>query len=228
MIKYLNGENFKKNLSNNVESIYHFSVADYYDPNNINFGKLRVFNVERIMPKGGFDLHQHRNLELINYVLDGKLSYKDSLNNYLVLNKGDIQHISAGKGIYHSELNLEESDLHLIHIWILPDKRSTEPTHSLYETEYLPKNIFHKVISQTGPLVINQDVNIYILKLEQGKEVTFKIEDNRQGYFVQISGESIINNINIKANDALEVFEELLIINALTDSHFILIEMKKN
>lgn len=228
MIKYLNGENFKKSLSNNVESIYHFSVADYYDPNNINFGKLRVFNVERILPKSGFDLHQHRNLELINYVLDGKLSYKDSLNNFLVLNKGDIQHISAGKGVYHSELNLEDSDLHLIHIWILPNKRSTEPTHSIYETASLEINKFHKVASPTGPLEINQDVNIYILKLDSNNETFFKIEENRQGYFVQISGESIVNNINFKKNDALEVIEEVLSIKALTDSHFILIEMRKS
>lgn len=228
MIKYLHSNNFKKIVNKNIESIYHFSNANYYDPNNINFGKLRVFNDEVFKPGAGFDLHLHRNLEIITYVIEGSLTHKDSLNNYLTLKAGDIQHMSAGKGIYHSEFNEGDQDLKLIQIWILPEKRNLDPTHSLFETKNLELNQLHKVASkEDAPLLVNQDVNIYILRLEKDKEINFEVLESRQAYLVSIEGSSIINQIKVKDKDALEVIEENLSIKALTDSHFIIIEMKK-
>ncbi|HHX00001.1 MAG TPA: pirin family protein [Acholeplasmataceae bacterium] len=228
MIKYLHSNNFKKIVNKNIESIYHFSNANYYDPNNINFGKLRVFNDEVFKPGAGFDLHLHRNLEIITYVIEGSLTHKDSLNNYLTLKAGDIQHMSAGKGIYHSEFNEGDQDLKLIQIWILPEKRNLDPTHSLFETKNLELNQLHKVAcKEDAPLLVNQDVNIYILRLEKDKEINFEVLESRQAYLVSIEGSSIINQIEVKDKDALEVIEENLSIKALTDSHFIIIEMKK-
>jgi len=228
MIKYLHSNNFKKIVNKNIESIYHFSNANYYDPNNINFGKLRVFNDEVFKPGAGFDLHLHRNLEIITYVIEGSLTHKDSLNNYLTLKAGDIQHMSAGKGIYHSEFNEGDQDLKLIQIWILPEKRNLDPTHSLFETKNLELNQLHKVAcKEDAPLLVNQDVNIYILRLEKDKEINFEVLESRQAYLVSIEGSSIINQIKVKDKDALEVIEENLSIKALTDSHFIIIEMKK-
>ena len=228
MIKYLHSNNFKKIVNKNIESIYHFSNANYYDPNNINFGKLRVFNDEVFKPGAGFDLHLHRNLEIITYVIEGSLTHKDSLNNYLTLKAGDIQHMSAGKGIYHSEFNEGDQDLKLIQIWILPEKRNLDPTHSLFETKNLELNQLHKVASkEDAPLLVNQDVNIYILRLEKDKEINFEVLESRQAYLVSIEGSSIVNQIEVKDKDALEVIEENLSIKALTDSHFIIIEMKK-
>lgn len=228
MIKYLHSNNFKKIVNKNIESIYHFSNANYYDPNNINFGKLRVFNDEVFKPGAGFDLHLHRNLEIITYVIEGSLTHKDSLNNYLTLEAGDIQHMSAGKGIYHSEFNEGDQDLKLIQIWILPEKRNLDPTHSLFETKNLELNQLHKVAcKEDAPLLVNQDVNIYILRLEKDKEINFEVLESRQAYLVSIEGSSIINQIEVKDKDALEVIEENLSIKALTDSHFIIIEMKK-
>lgn len=228
MIKYLHSNNFKKIVNKNIESIYHFSNANYYDPNNINFGKLRVFNDEVFKPGAGFDLHLHRNLEIITYVIEGSLTHKDSLNNYLTLKAGDIQHMSAGKGIYHSEFNEGDQDLKLIQIWILPEKRNLDPTHSLFETKNLELNQLHKVASkEDAPLLVNQDVNIYILRLEKDKEINFEVLESRQAYLVSIEGSSIVNQIKVKDKDALEVIEENLSIKALTDSHFIIIEMKK-
>lgn len=228
MIKYLHSNNFKKIVNKNIESIYHFSNANYYDPNNINFGKLRVFNDEVFKPGAGFDLHLHRNLEIITYVIEGSLTHKDSLNNYLTLKAGDIQHMSAGKGIYHSEFNEGDQDLKLIQIWILPEKRNLDPTHSLFETKNLELNQLHKVAcKEDAPLLVNQDVNIYILRLEKDKEINFEVLESRQAYLVSIEGRSIVNQIEVKDKDALEVIEENLSIKALTDSHFIIIEMKK-
>lgn len=228
MIKYLHSNNFKKIVNKNIESIYHFSNANYYDPNNINFGKLRVFNDEVFKPGAGFDLHLHRNLEIITYVIEGSLTHKDSLNNYLTLKAGDIQHMSAGKGIYHSEFNEGDQDLKLIQIWILPEKRNLDPTHSLFETKNLELNQLHKVAcKEDAPLLVNQDVNIYILRLEKDKEINFEVLESRQAYLVSIEGRSIVNQIKVKDKDALEVIEENLSIKALTDSHFIIIEMKK-
>lgn len=228
MIKYLHSNNFKKIVNKNIESIYHFSNANYYDPNNINFGKLRVFNDEVFKPGAGFDLHLHRNLEIITYVIEGSLTHKDSLNNYLTLKAGDIQHMSAGKGIYHSEFNEGDQDLKFIQIWILPEKRNLDPTHSLFETKNLELNQLHKVAcKEDAPLLVNQDVNIYILRLEKDKEINFEVLESRQAYLVSIEGRSIVNQIEVKDKDALEVIEENLSIKALTDSHFIIIEMKK-
>jgi len=228
MIKYLSRNNFKKSISENIERIYHFSVAEYYDPNNINFGKLRVFNDEIIKKGGGFDFHTHRNIEIITYILKGKLTYKDSLNNYLDLTAGMVQHVSAGKGIVQREMNLEEEDLKLIQIWILPDKRNLEPTHSIYDASKINLNSFFKVAANTdAPLIINQDVNIYLLKLEPNKKTSFKMNEDRQGYLVQIEGEAIINTIHMQEKDALEIYEEDLNIKAISFSNIILIEMKK-
>lgn len=229
MIKYLDLHDLVKSDKDLIQSIYHFSIADYVDPDNINFGKLRVLNDEIIKPNGGFDLHSHRNLEILSYIIEGELTHKDSLNNFVVLKKGDLQFMSTGKGIYHSELNKTDADLRLLQIWILPSSRNLEPEHTVINTnKYLVQNELFKVVSHSdAPITINQDINLYILKLDSDKELDFEVGIDRQAYIVQIEGYSNINGFNLKEKDALQTVEDNLHIKSKIDSHILIIEMKK-
>lgn len=229
MIKYLDYNDLVKSDKDLIQSIYHFSIANYFDPDNINFGKLRVLNDEIFKPAGGFDLHLHRNLEILSYIIDGELTHKDSLNNYVILKEGNLQYMSAGKGVYHSEFNKTDSDLRLLQIWILPNTRNLDPTHTVIDTnQYLKPNELFKVASLNDtPIKINQDVNIYILKLKEKKELEFEVGIDRQAYLVQIEGISNINGFKLKAKDALKSIEDNLHIISQSDSHILIIEMKK-
>ena len=171
----------------------------------------------------------HRNLEILSYIIEGELTHKDSLNNFITLKKGDIQYMSTGKGIYHSEINNTEVDLRLLQIWILPNARNLEPKQSFIDTnKYLvPNELFKAVSLSEAPIIINQDINLYLLKLDKDKEIDFEVNVDRQAYVVQIEGSSNINEFNLQAKDALQSVEENLHIKSSIDSHIIIIEMKK-
>lgn len=229
MIKHLDQNDFATSNKNLIKSIHHFSFGEYNNPDNINFGKLRVLNDEVIQPPGGYDLHFHRNLEILSYIVEGQLTHKDSLHNYVTLEKGFLQHMSAGKGIYHSEFNTGSNDLKIIQFWLLPSIRNLNPIYNFIDTKLLIKNNeLTKIASlNDSPIIINQDVNIYILKLEKEREVNFEVNEDRQAYLVQIEGKSNINGFNLKPNDALKAIENNLNIKALFASHMLIIEMKK-
>ena len=121
MLKKLPKENMGKSNLGWLESRFHFSFAEYRNPNNMNFGVLRVLNDDIVHPESGFDTHPHANMEIISYVVNGEITHKDSMGNSEVLKRGEVQYLSAGDGIYHSEHNLHKSDdLRLLQIWILP------------------------------------------------------------------------------------------------------------
>lgn len=229
MIKYLSLNDLVKSDKDLIQSIYHFSIADYIDPDNINFGKLRVLNDEIFKPNGGFDLHLHRNLEILSYIIEGELTHKDSLNNFIAIKKGDLQFMSTGKGIYHSEFNKTETDLRLLQIWILPSTRNLEPQHSIIDTNkyIIPNQLFKAVSLSDAPIIINQDINLYILKLDSNRELDFEVSIERQAYLVQIEGSSNINGFTLREKDALQSVEDNLNIKSNIDSHILIIEMRK-
>jgi redox-sensitive bicupin YhaK (pirin superfamily) len=210
MIKKLNKENMGTSNLGWLESRFHFSFAQYYNPQNINFGCLRVLNDDIIHPDSGFDTHPHENMEIVTYITQGELTHKDSMGNEEILTRGEVQYLSAGDGIFHSEHNLNiTKDLKLLQIWILPPKI---------------------VSPQEGdaPIKLYQDVNFYVSELDASKELRYEINPNRQIYFVQIEGSSAINGITLENGDACEITEEnLLKINAIKNSHFLFIEMEK-
>jgi redox-sensitive bicupin YhaK (pirin superfamily) len=230
MIKHLDFNDFATSKTELINSIYHFSFGEYRNPNNINFGKLRVLNDEIIKPTGGYKLHEHRNLEILTFVIQGELTHKDSLNNITTLKAGFLQHITSGKGMYHSEFNLGNTDSRILSIWILPNVRNLEPSYNLIDTnDYLEDNTFIKIASlNDATIIINQDINLYILKLKDEKEISFEILADRQAYLVQIEGRTNINGFDLKPKDALKIIEHNLIIKALADSYILLIEMKKD
>jgi len=214
-----------------LRSIFHFSFAEYFNPLNINFGALRVINDDLIEPNEGFDTHPHQDMEIITYVIDGELTHQDSMGNKRTLSRGQVQYMSAGTGVFHSEHNYGDKLLRLLQIWVFPDKKGYSPNYGDYIFEWdLRKNKWlHLVSGQQGnaPIKINQDVNFYVVELDKGNEITFEVNKNRQAYLVQIEGESQINDVTMKERDGLEIIEEDVTIKAVDCSHILVIEMKK-
>ncbi|WP_026476518.1 pirin family protein [Alkaliphilus transvaalensis] len=214
-----------------LQALFHFSFGDYYDPNNKKFGVLRVFNDDIIAPKTGFDTHPHRDMEIITYIIEGKLTHEDSMGNKSSITRGQVQYMSAGTGVFHSEHNLEDEPIRSLQIWILPDAKDHTPNYGDQKFEWDErKNKWLHIISDkngSAPIKINQDTNFYVIELDQGKEIDFPVKENRQAYLVQIEGNSTINNIKLETRDALEIYEEDIKIMADETSHFILIEMAK-
>ena len=179
-----------------LKSKFHFSFADYYNPNNIKFGVLRVLNDDRVETNTGFDTHPHRDMEIISYVVDGELTHGDSMGNKRTLSRGHVQYMSAGTGVYHSEHNYGSNLLRFLQIWIIPDNKGYTPSYGDYMFDWhLRKNNWLHIVSGmdgNAPIKINQDANFYVLELETGKDIKFPVAEDRQAYLVQIEGRSRI------------------------------------
>ena len=231
MIRKIEMKNLGKSNLGWLRSIFHFSFAEYYNPNNMNFGVLRVINDDLIDQGEGFDTHPHQDMEIISYVVQGELTHADSMGNKRTLKRGHVQYMSAGTGVYHSEHNYGNELLRILQIWILPDKNGHTPNYGDYMFDWdLRKEKWYKIVSDLNgdaPIKINQDVNIYVLELQDGKEIELAVEKNRQAYLVQIEGQSDINGIQLNTKDALEITEENILIKSNGVSHYLVIEMKK-
>ena len=233
MLKKLQKENMGTSNLGWLESRFHFSFSNYYNPKNMCFGVLRVLNDDIIHTTSGFDMHPHENVEIITYVINGELTHKDSLGNIETLTRGDIQYLSAGDGIYHSEYNKNKSlDLRLLQIWIIPPKVGLPRLYGSNKFEEIQrKNKFLNIVSGqngTADIKIHQDINIYVSQLDSDKNLDFNIKENKQIYFVQIEGKSDINGLVLNNGDAVEIINEKQInIKALENSHFLFIEMAK-
>lgn len=215
-----------------LNSIFHFSFAQYYNPDNMNFGVLRVINDDIIEAGTGFDTHPHKNMEIVSYVIDGELTHGDSMGNKRTLYRGQVQYMSAGTGVLHSEYNYGDKPGRFLQIWVLPDKNGYAPNYGdyLFDWEERKNKWLHFVSNKAGtaPIKVNQDVNFYALELDADKEITFSVKEGRQAYLVQIEGSSFINDINLAERDALEITEEDITIKSKDSSHYLLIEMKKS
>lgn len=214
-----------------LRSKFHFSFAEYYNPDNMNFGVLRVINDDLVEAGTGFDTHSHRDMEIISYVVNGELTHGDSMGNKNTITRGHVQYMSAGTGVYHSEHNLGKDELRFLQIWILPDKKGYNSNYGDYRFNWdnRQNTWLHMVSSKTGnaPIKINQDMNIFSLELEKGKEAAFPVNTGRQAYLVQIEGSSVINDIRLADRDGMEIVEEGISIRAEETSHILILEMNK-
>ncbi|MDQ0201746.1 pirin family protein [Neobacillus ginsengisoli] len=214
-----------------LKSKFHFSFADYFNPDNIQFGVLRVINDDLVEAKKGFGVHPHRDMEIISYDVNGELTHGDSMGNNNTVTRGQVQYMSAGTGVLHSEYNLGEDTLRFLQIWILPVKNGLEPNYGDYRFNWEDRknNFLHMVSGLNGnaPIKINQNANIFSLELDQGNEITFPVKEGRQAYLVQIEGTSVINDIELSDRDGMEIVEEDIQIKAVETSHILIIEMKK-
>lgn len=217
-----------------LESRFHFSFAEYRNQENVNFGVLRVLNDDIIHPESGFEMHPHHDMEIVSYIVDGELTHKDSMGNLETLKRGEVQYMSAGSGVMHSEHNKNTShDLRLLQIWIVPPEKNLEILYGSYryKKEQRENRLLNIVSSQDGSAAIKlyQDVNIFVSELEEGKVLEFPINKMRQVYFVQIEGSSNINGTILNDGDAMEVTKEAsLNIKSLQNSHFLFIEMPES
>lgn len=232
MLRKLDSNNMGTSNLGWLRSLFHFSFAEYYNPDNISFGKLRVINDDLIAPGTGFDTHPHRDMEIISYVIEGELTHGDSMGNRNTISRGHIQYMSAGTGVLHSEHNLGEVTARLLQIWIFPDKNGYEPNYGDYRFKWDDRKNkwLHMVSGKQGsaPIKINQDANIFALELDANQEIDFQVPKGRQAYLVQIEGKSVINGISLNARDGLEVIEEDFSIKAEETAHFLVIEMSKS
>lgn len=193
-----------------LNSYHSFSFADYYDPAYMGFRTLRVINEDRVRPSRGFGAHSHRDMEIISYVLEGALEHKDSMGNSSVIRPGEVQIMSAGTGVTHSEYNHSETELvHFLQIWILPNQKGLKPTYEqkVFSDEEKQDRL-RLIVSpdgRDGSVTIHQDVNIYATLLDVGQQVDYKIEPNRHVWVQVARGTVMLNNQLLKQGDGAAV-----------------------
>lgn len=234
MLRYIDHQKMGRSFLGWLDSHFHFSFADYYNPDNINFGALRVVNDDLVEPDTGFDTHPHRDMEILSYVIDGELTHADSMGNKSTLTRGQVQYMSAGTGVLHSEHNRGTDRLRFLQIWILPDKSGHTPNYGDYpfaladrENAWLPIATGAQNGASKAPIKIHQDINAYATILEKGKSLDFEVNPGRQAYLVMMEGKADINGIRLGMRDALEIVEENITITAQETAHCLVIEMAK-
>ncbi len=190
-----------------LDSRFTFSFADYYDPAHMGFRSLRVINDDRIAPGGGFPTHPHRDMEIFSYLLEGRLAHQDSMGNARVLKPGQIQLMSAGSGVTHSEFNPSSTEpAHLLQIWLLPRQRGLAPRYTEWtptaEQEASPKVLVISPDGRDGSATIAQDADIYRLKLQPGESSSHALAPGRGLWLHLIRGEATLNGAGIFPGDA--------------------------
>ncbi len=196
-----------------LDTYHTFSFADYFDPEHVQFRTLRVINEDVIAPGRGFGTHPHRDMEIITYVLDGALQHRDSLGNGSIIRPGDGQRMSAGSGIQHSEFNPSTTEpVHLLQIWILPEKKGLEPG---YEQKAFPPELKQgkwKVIAErtpsNGAVKIHQDVKLSVASLVAGEQITYALAEGRHAWIQIARGSVTLNGIAMKPGDGAGVSQE--------------------
>lgn len=234
MTRFIDHQNMGRSHLGWLDSYFHFSFAEYYNPNNQQFGALRVINDDLIEAHTGFDTHPHRNMEIITYIVDGELTHADSMQNQRTLTRGQVQYLSAGRGITHSEHNRGNELLRLLQIWILPDQKGSEPAYGdvAFPWEDREGKWLHMVSGnctseKEAPVHIHADVNIYATHLTGGKTADFQVPTGRQAYLVLIEGKAQIAGHTLQTRDALEIIEEDITIKPEEEAHILILEMKK-
>lgn len=184
---------------------YHtFSFADYYDPDFIGFGSLRVINDDIVSPNNGFGFHPHRNMEIITYILDGTLTRSDNLGNREEIKAGETQVMSAGSGIVHAEWNYGHKPCHLLQIWINPNQTGGEPSYKIYHTDHFEKwGLIASGFANKSAIKIKQDAEIYVINSGSLHEIELPKSKSQMIWIHVASGELNIENIILKYGDAI-------------------------
>jgi quercetin 2,3-dioxygenase len=210
-----------------LDSYHTFSFADYYDPKHTNFRSLRVINEDFIAPGKGFGTHPHNDMEIITYIVKGALQHRDSMGNSAVMREGDIQRISAGSGIQHSEFNASSSEsVHLLQIWLIPDRKGVKPGYVEKSFAKAEANKLHLATSKTGrdgSIPINQDADLYFGKLDAGRKIELPLEPGRHAWLQLIEGALDVNGSRLDAGDAAALSRtDELKLSAVDPAHFLL------
>lgn len=199
-----------------LDSAHTFSFAHYYDPAHMGFGCLRVINDDRVVGGGGFDMHPHRDMEIISYVLSGELGHKDSMGHDSTIRYGDVQRMSAGTGVLHSEFNAsDDKPVHFLQIWIIPDKLGYEPG---YEQKFFPAEekqgrllLAASNSGRDGSIHIHQDIDMYAGRFSANETADFQLRPDRMAWAHVALGDITINGEKYKAGDGLACTDQALL-----------------
>ncbi len=199
-----------------LRSRHTFSFADYYDPARMGYGSLRVINEDRVAGGTGFGKHPHRDMEIISYIIEGELEHRDSMGNGSVIRPGELQRMTAGTGVFHSEFNPSDRSTHFLQIWILPEQNGLEPG---YEQKYFPpearRNRWQLLGSRDGrdgSLTIHQDVLLSSAILDPGEALSYEFGDGRLGYLQIVDGEIDVDGEPVSSGDGVAI-ESVSVLN---------------
>ncbi|RPH70420.1 MAG: pirin family protein [Myxococcaceae bacterium] len=196
-----------------LDSHHTFSFADYYDPQNMGFRALRVINEDRVEPAQGFGTHGHRNMEILSYVLEGGLAHRDSTGGGGVIKPGDVQRMSAGTGVMHSEFNASRSEpVHFLQIWIVPERRGIAPG---YEQKHFPPEqrqgqlrLIASPDAADGSVKIHQDARVYSTLLGKGQTVSHALATSRHAWVQVARGQVRVGDVVLSAGDGAAISDE--------------------
>jgi redox-sensitive bicupin YhaK (pirin superfamily) len=195
-----------------LDSYHTFSFADYYDPQWMGFRSLRVINDDLVTPGMGFGTHPHRDMEIITYILSGALEHKDSMGHGRVIRAGEVQYMSAGSGVKHSEFNpSKEEAVHLLQIWIQPDSTGVTPRYAEKSMVATPTGTLRLITSKTGrddSIAIHQDADLWLGKFNAGDHVTHNLAKGRHAWVHVAEGEVSLNGKQLMGGDAAAISEE--------------------
>ena len=199
-----------------LDSFHTFSFADYYDPAHMGFRALRVINEDRVAPGQGFGKHSHRDMEIISYVLDGALEHKDSMGTGAVIRPGDVQRMSAGSGVTHSEFNASNTvPVHFLQIWLMPDQRNIKPSYEQKTFTREDKAGRLRVVAspdgRDGSVTIHTDATLFAGVFDAGKTAEHVLAPGRHAWAHVVRGKARINGTELAAGDAVALSGESLI-----------------
>jgi redox-sensitive bicupin YhaK (pirin superfamily) len=214
-----------------LESFHTFSFAGYHDPEHMGFRDLRVINEDRVQPQRGFATHSHRDMEIVSYVLEGALEHRDSLGTGSVIRPGDVQRMSAGTGVSHSEFNHSASELvHFLQIWILPEREGLAPSyeqkHFAAEERAGALRLVASADGRDGSIRIHQDVELYASLLAAGATLTHTLPPGRHAWLQLARGSCELNGVALEAGDGAALSEETsLRIRSSGDAELLLFDL---
>ena len=193
-----------------LNSYHTFSFGNYYDPEHMGFDKLRVINDDTVSPGGGFDTHGHRDMEIISYVLEGALRHQDSMGNGSVIRPGDVQRMSAGTGVTHSEFNASDAEpVHFLQIWVVPEQDGLTPS---YQQKTFPDEekrgrlrLVGSHDGRDGSVMIHQEVDIYATLITEGDSVSHVLAEGRKGWIHLAQGRASLNGEQLQAGDGVAI-----------------------
>jgi quercetin 2,3-dioxygenase len=193
-----------------LDSWHTFSFSGFQDPNRMGFRSLRVINDDRVIPGAGFGTHSHRDMEILTYVLEGELTHKDSLGTGSVISPGDVQVMSAGTGIQHSEFNNSDREpVHLLQIWMLPDRQNITPRYDQRNFPLAEKQGKLRLVGskdgRDGSVVINQDIDLYVSVLSVGDLVKFEVKPERFAWVQVARGMVTLNGESLSEGDGVQI-----------------------
>jgi len=193
-----------------LDSRFTFSFDQYYDPEHVHFRSLRVINEDHVAPGQGFPMHPHRDMEILTWILDGALEHRDSMGSGAVIRPGELQHMSAGTGVTHSEFNPSRTQpVHLLQIWIMPERKGLKPEYEqLAFTDKELRGGFHLVAGPEAPVTIHQDANLYIARLDKGTEAKHALANGRHAWVQVARGAVRVNGKELKAGDGAGISNE--------------------